>query len=214
MRARNAAQLERWLREPETILADILAAQTPKRKPTDPRPLWLVKAMDDGRARKKRERKRKALQAAVERQRERGKKYHRFGYGIPWRVIRAMEPGKWYGLKALCRSIGIAANGAGKAQQRLLRSGWAEKASNPAWDGRQLCPQEIQGGATQEPQFLYRLTAAGEKARRLDPATCCVNVPPQRAARSSRSRSSTDSGMQASISTMPATGAAEMTLRE
>ena len=36
MKAKNAAQLERWLRDPETILADLLAAQAnPKYDPNE-----------------------------------------------------------------------------------------------------------------------------------------------------------------------------------
>ena len=60
MKAKNAAQLERWLRDPETILQDLLAAQeatrTPKRKRHDPQPLHVMEAMRKGRerARKKR----------------------------------------------------------------------------------------------------------------------------------------------------------------
>jgi hypothetical protein len=77
------------------------------------------------------------------------------------RMLRAMEPGKYYGQGDLARLAGEGRSSRAKVHQVMLRKGWIEKVRNPAWCGNQFLPWEIAGGAEPQPQHLYRLTHAG-----------------------------------------------------
>jgi hypothetical protein len=79
-------------------------------------------------------------------------------------MLRAMQPGHWYGKGDIARMAGIHKSGRGKVHQVLLRRGWVEMAKNPAFRGI-LNPQEILAGAEPEPLHLFRLTDAGMKAK-------------------------------------------------
>jgi hypothetical protein len=158
--------LERWLREPETILADIQAAQAPKRKATDPLPLWRNKALQEGYARWRAKQKRDARNRTVANGKARNIAKRMTADRPIWvRMLLAMEPGEWYGIRAIGRAIGIDRGSAFRVKQTLTQRGLIERAANPAWDGRRRSPYEIMAGAVQEPQWLYRLTPEGECAR-------------------------------------------------
>lgn len=83
------------------------------------------------------------------------------GEDIASRMLRAMEPGAFYGMGDLMRLAGADRNGRSKVHQVLMRQKWIEKARNPAYSDRRYSPGEIMGGAEPQPQWLYRLTQAG-----------------------------------------------------
>jgi hypothetical protein len=91
------------------------------------------------------------------------------GQTIADRMLRAMQPGAWYGMGDVARLAGVHKSGRGKVHQVLLPRGWIEQASNPAFRGR-LDPWQIMRGAEPEPQHLYRLTELGLKVRAALPA--------------------------------------------
>lgn len=164
------------------FLEMILEAQDPKkplgpmagRRRKDPVPRWYVPQMLEhlarGRERAKRERKEKTLAEAIKRdgdRRRRSPHNTRAPHRIVDKIMRAMEPGHWYGLKALSRAAGMGSSEAGRASQVLQQRAWATRVRNPAWDPRPVSPQQIMAGAEREPQWLYQLTVAGvvEKQR-------------------------------------------------
>jgi hypothetical protein len=90
------------------------------------------------------------------------------GRSIADRMLRAMQPGAWYGMGDIARMAGVDRSARAKVHQVLLRRRWIEKAKNPAFCGR-LDPWHILAGAEPEPQHLYRLTDAGLNAKGLLP---------------------------------------------
>lgn len=87
------------------------------------------------------------------------------GMDIASRMLRAMEPGQWYGMGDLVRLIGASREARGKVHQVLVKQGWVEAARNPAYSGRRYSPDEIEAGAEPEPERLYRLTEVGMARR-------------------------------------------------
>lgn len=87
------------------------------------------------------------------------------GQSIADQMLRAMEPGGWYGQGDLVRLIGAGRAERAKVHQVLLKRGWIEKARNPRWCGERPSPDEIEAGAEPEPQHLYRLTERGLRRR-------------------------------------------------
>jgi hypothetical protein len=88
------------------------------------------------------------------------------GESIAHQMMKAMEPGSWYGRGDLMRMIGADKDQRSTVRRIMLKRGWVESAPNPAFTGRRFTPQEIQAGAEPEPEKLYRLTDAGRRARR------------------------------------------------
>ena len=91
------------------------------------------------------------------------------GQSIADRMLRAMQPGEWYGMGDISRMIGASASARAKVHQVLLRRGWVEKARNPAFRGI-LDPWSIMAGAEPEPLHLFRLTELGLKMKAALPA--------------------------------------------
>lgn len=87
------------------------------------------------------------------------------GEDIASRMLRVMEPGKWYGMGDVARLAGIDRTGRGKVHQVLLRRKWVEQARNPGWSAQIPNPWEIHSGAEPQPKNLYRLTEAGLQVR-------------------------------------------------
>jgi hypothetical protein len=83
------------------------------------------------------------------------------GHDIASRMIRAMEPGKYYGMGDIMRLAGAARHERGKVRQVLVKRRWVEMTRNASYSGRNLNPWEIMGGAEPEPETLYRLTEVG-----------------------------------------------------
>lgn len=82
------------------------------------------------------------------------------GEDIQSRMLKAMEPGSWYGRGDLMRMIGEIRTSRGKVNVMLQR-GWLQSARNPAYSGSNPAPWEIMAGAEPHPERLYRLTEAG-----------------------------------------------------
>lgn len=127
-------------------------------------PAWLVQAAKAGKRRKA-----AALQAeAAERRRAaqlaRWREKAKPAFSIVDRMLRAMNPGRWYARSDLMRAAGANRTARGKVNQVLLARGWVERRRNPAFRGF-----ERRGGylPIKEPEFLYRLTSAGEAQREM-----------------------------------------------
>jgi hypothetical protein len=154
-----------WDPNPETILAAVLAAQDDHWRPGDPVLTRVRIAMDEGRARAKRERQRAARERSYARQRARGIKYRaKGGWSIADHMIRIMSPCEWHGVGDLARALGEPRSSRAKMRQVLLSRGLVTRAKNPA-KREQLDPWQIMAGREQEPDWLYRLTEAGEAYR-------------------------------------------------
>jgi hypothetical protein len=154
-----------WNPDPETILADVLAAQDDRRRPGDSMLVRVRIAMAEGRARAKRERQRAARNRCYARQRARGIKYRaKDGWSIADRMIRIMEPGKWYGVGDVARALGEPRSSRAKMTQVLLARGLVTRTKNAA-RCKQLNPWQIMAGREQEPDWLYRLSGSGEAYR-------------------------------------------------
>jgi hypothetical protein len=85
------------------------------------------------------------------------------------RLLCVMEPGEWYGLRDLTEALGVHRNSVkpwlyGAGSRRLV--GLVQKGRNRDFKGR-LDPWALMGGVECEPQFLWGLTEAGERARQL-----------------------------------------------
>jgi hypothetical protein len=149
----------------ETILADVLAAQDDRWRPGDPMLRRVRIAMDEGRARAKRERQRAARNRCYARQQTRGVKYRpKGGWSIADRMIRIMSPSEWYGVGDVARALSEPRSSRGKMRQVLLVRGLVTRTRNPA-RREKLDPWQIMAGREQEPDWLYRLTEAGEAYR-------------------------------------------------
>ena len=72
---------------------------------------------------------------------------------ITARMLSAMEPGHWYGRSDVWKLSGVKKDSVKMQMSRLVRWGFVERAPNPDYEIRLT------------PQFLYRLTAAGELER-------------------------------------------------
>jgi hypothetical protein len=77
-----------------------------------------------------------------------------------------MEPGRWYGLKAIGRVVGQAGHVSQCVRLTLERKGWIERTPNPKWDPHAVVtPMAAICGTVREPKWLFRLTPQGEKRR-------------------------------------------------
>jgi hypothetical protein len=113
-------------------------------------------------------RKRKAIaaEAAAARlaaSRARRRRRRVYGQRMRDRMLAVMVPGEWYGRLDIVRRAGLPRNANGKVLQELWVPGMVERTRNPAWRGAVDPFTAMAGGA--EPEFLYRLTAAGELER-------------------------------------------------
>src|SRR3990172_9322677 len=80
------------------------------------------------------------------------------------RILAAMEPGAWYGVRDLVNTTGIPRKSVcAKIYQDMVGRGWVVRGRNPAWDGRWATRSDER--RVVEPEFLWRLTAAGEAKR-------------------------------------------------
>jgi hypothetical protein len=132
-------------------------------KKGDSRPRQDVEASIAGRRRAMQARRAaSSVETLINRKRERVAP----GESIAHRMLKAMEPGKWYGRGDLMRLTGADKDHRSTVRQIMLKRGWVESAPNPAFTGRRFTPQEIQAGAEPEPEKLYRLTEAALRARR------------------------------------------------
>jgi hypothetical protein len=86
------------------------------------------------------------------------------GRSIADRMLRAMQPGEWYGQGDIARMAEVSASARAKVHQVLVRRGWVEKARNPAFRGI-LDPWQIMAGGEPEPLHLFRLTELGLKMK-------------------------------------------------
>lgn len=151
-----------WMPNPETIIEDLLAAQSNKRSTYGPRDLEWNQNISIGHARGK-ARRREAAWAKRE-------------VATPAKesatnsFIKQMTPGHWYGLNTVADAAGVRIWITQAVELDLRNRGLVERCRNPAWiphggkRGRTKGP--IPKGLRTEPKWLYRLTAAGE-ARRL-----------------------------------------------
>jgi hypothetical protein len=92
-----------------------------------------------------------------------------FGRPLGDRLLCAMEPGQWYAVRDLTEALGVHRNSVkpwlyGAGGRRLV--GLVQKGRNRAFQGRPG-PWALMGGAEYEPEFLWGLTEAGERAREL-----------------------------------------------
>lgn len=133
-------------------------------KKGDRRPRYDVEATMETKKRNKAKKQQAATERALAAARIRNLRRAAPGQGIADRMLRAMRPGQWYGQGDLMRLAGTDRSGRSKVAV-LVKRAWIEKAKNPAWQGRQVSPQEIAAGVEPEPQHLYRLTVTGEAAR-------------------------------------------------
>jgi len=129
----------------------------------EPAPQWVIEKI---KAVKRRKAKAAALEAG-ERRREAQRVARRARYApafsIVSRMLLAMQPGQWYARSDLMRAANVGRPARGKVNQRLLALGFVERRRNPKYRG----PVVRAGGYRHfvEPEFLYRLTAAGELKR-------------------------------------------------
>lgn len=150
-----------WSIDPDSILDDL--AKVTKRRNTDPQATWVIEAMRKGRERKAKVREAAARKRGDARLAARKASHHNppIGKRRIDLVVALMEPGHWYGLKALSRAAGLDPHQAANLGGYLLASQWAERAANPAWSPRNVPAHEIRAGVVREPKWLYRLTPAG-----------------------------------------------------
>ena len=155
---------EPWEPNPDTILEDLIAWANNTRTSTGPRTFAEVEAAVAGKRRAARARrdvaqaKRIAVMELAELERKaRGT--------MQARILRAMEPGLWYGAYDVLRAVD-APKGSHVWFSREARSGGlVGRQRNPAWSAKPVQPWRILSGEIREPKWLYRLTAAGEAKR-------------------------------------------------
>ena len=147
-----------WMPNPETILEDLLRAASNTRRRNDPQSLEHVERVKEG--------KRKARERRLAERNARRPPPKPKPEAPVLRILRAMEPGRWYGLKELGRAVGVDHDQANSVSCVLRKKRWADRAANPGWDPTPVQPQVLQGGGVREPKWLWRLSAGGE-ARQL-----------------------------------------------
>lgn len=133
-------------------------------KKGDRRPAYDVEAAMEAKRKKLKARQEAATERTLAAARKRNSTARPAGEDIARRMLRVMEPQKFYGMGDLMRLTGEARTSRGKVQE-MLRRGWVEKAQNPAWSGVTLNPQKIMAGAEPHPRHLYRLSEAGCELR-------------------------------------------------
>jgi hypothetical protein len=131
----------------------------------DKRPWYDIEASVSAKRRIRAGKQEALTERSLARARERGNRYRPPpGQSIAERMLRAMQPGAWYGMGDIARMAGVDRSARAKVPQVLLRRNWIEKAANPAYRGT-LDPWQIMAGAEPEPQHLYRLTELGLRVR-------------------------------------------------
>lgn len=133
-------------------------------KKGDKRPAYDIEAAKQSR-KNTLARKREVAAARIDAERKARQTRPAPGHDIASRMLRAMEPDKWYGMGDLMRLIGGERHERGKVHQVMVKRGWVEKARNPAYSDRRYSPDEIEAGAEPQPLHLYRLTEVGLKVR-------------------------------------------------
>jgi hypothetical protein len=76
-------------------------------------------------------------------------------------IFGTMQPGVWYASPDIARVSGTRYGTCKAVVFTWTREGWLERAQNPEWK-----PPERVGGR-QEPKWIYRLTAKGERRHRI-----------------------------------------------
>jgi hypothetical protein len=131
----------------------------------DKRPWYDIEASVSAKRRIRADKQKAAAERSLARTRERNNRYRPPpGHSIADRMLRAMQPGAYYGMGDIARMAGVDRSARGKVHQVLLRRRWIEKADNPAFRGT-LDPWQIMSGAEPEPKHLYRLTEPGLRVR-------------------------------------------------
>jgi hypothetical protein len=156
-----------WEIAPGDVFATIerlCAGQGRRTKKGDKRPRWEVERMKASRRRNTKERMVAAAEARRGAQLEAFRRRTWPAFPIHARMLMAMDPGKWYARSDLVRAAGVERNARGKVNQQLLARGMVERRRNPAYRGF-----ERRGGhlPVKEPEWLYRLTEAGQMQREL-----------------------------------------------
>lgn len=155
-----------WEPNPETLLEDLAALAFKKNDRWwpghGPTPLHVIEKANATRRAKKAARQEAAIkrfEARLDQVARRARHGPQpFGASMAERMVRAMEPGEWYGMGDIARAAGVGREARGKVVQRLIPLGLIEAAENvDANHG----PQK----ANEPPAKLYRLTAAGEALR-------------------------------------------------
>lgn len=153
-----------WWPNPDTIIEDLLRLSDGTRGRTGPRSYADVEKALAGK-RKARAARNAGNRAKLEQERKAIKARRRSppGQGIADRMLRAMQPGEWYGAGDLARAVGAGRGARSKVAQTLLRRRLVERTRNPAWSSAPVDPWRIMAGEIREPKWLYRLTATAAK---------------------------------------------------
>jgi hypothetical protein len=131
----------------------------------DKRPWYDIEASVLAKQRVRADKQNAVTERSLARARERSNRYSPVpGQSIADRMLRAMQPGAWYGMGDIARMAGVDRSARAKVHQVLLRRRWIEKADNQAFRGT-LNPWQIMAGAEPEPKHLYRLTESGLRVR-------------------------------------------------
>ena len=133
--------------------------------PGEPRPMWMLEALWAGYRRWRQERKAKAAERSIARQRIREAKQKARGTIID-RMLAVMQPGQYHSRGDVIAAADIE-SGSGKWKMReLLVTGLVQRAANSTWKPEIINPWRIMAGeAPHEPRRLFRLTAKGERRR-------------------------------------------------
>jgi hypothetical protein len=85
------------------------------------------------------------------------------------RLLRLMEPGRWYGARDLYEAAGMLKGQAAIALVHMREKDWLTRTRNPDHDGVARAPREIMkrvaAGIAEEPIWLYGLAEAGVEAK-------------------------------------------------
>ncbi len=134
-------------------------------KKGDKRPVYDVEAAKQAKREKRKAKRDARIETLLAESRKRNSTARPAGEDIASRMLKAMEPGSWYGAADLARMVGETRAARGKVSQVMLRRGWVEAAQNPAWSGVTPSPDEIEAGAEPQPMRLYRVTEKGLAVR-------------------------------------------------
>lgn len=125
-----------------------------RRRPGDKFKLTPEQIAKRQKARTENQEARRRVSIERSRRRQRGEWKGGRDTNITARILAAMEPGNWYGNSDIRKLSGIKRGSAYLRLRRLVEEGLVERAPNPDYEIRLT------------PQFLYRLTAAGELERK------------------------------------------------
>lgn len=148
----------RWEPDPDSILDSLLAAAANRGHGTrkgDKRTPAEIASVVAG----KRHTVLRKQAEAMERRPKRARKMWHGASGVT-RLLRALQPGAWYGVGDMLKLSGLAHYFDSIVWQRLWPAGWIERARNAAYD-----PALVIFSKAREPQWLWRLTATGTAER-------------------------------------------------